>query len=83
MQQASDLCRSHYMPTRRKSLAKRDSNKGSFADSHNGLLPLFSDPEARGPRRWLEVFGIERRKGEEQTRPFNALEAPRSSSDSK
>jgi hypothetical protein len=81
MQQASDLRRSPYMPTRRKSVARRGSNKGSFADSHNGLLPLFDDPDGRGQRRWPEVFGIERR--EKKVGPFNALEARRSSSDLK
>jgi hypothetical protein len=83
MQQASDLRRSSYMPTRTKSAAKRGSNKGSFADSRSGLLPLFSGPDWRGELRWPEVFGHERRKTEEKARPFNVLEAPRSSSDSK
>ena len=70
-----------YMPTRRKKLPERPQNKGSFADSHNGLLPLFADPDARGPRRWPEIFGQKLR--EQKARPFNALEVPRSSSDSK
>jgi hypothetical protein len=83
MQQASDLRRSSYMPTRTKTAAMRGSKKGSFADSRNGLLPLFSDPNGRVERRWPEVFGHERRKTEEKARPFNALEARRSSSDLK
>jgi hypothetical protein len=65
-----------------KSPAERGSKKGSFADTHNGLLPLFSDPKGPGQQRWLELFGHKPRKVE-KARPFNALEARRSSSDLK
>jgi hypothetical protein len=81
MQQNGRGARLPGMPTRRTKLANRGSNKGSFADSHNGLLPLFGN--ADGSRRWPEVFGLERRKDEKQAGPFNALEERRSSSGSK
>ena len=29
--------------------------RGSFGDSEE-LLPLFSDPDARGPRKWSAMF---------------------------
>ena len=71
------------MPTSTKTSVKRGSKKGSFADSHNGLLPLFSGPDGQGERRWREVFGYEPRKVARKGEPFIAREARRSSSDSK
>ena len=35
-----------------------DERGGSFGDSER-LLPLFSDPDARGARRWREMFDPE------------------------
>lgn len=83
MQQGRVLRRYPSMPIRPKRIAERADKKGSFADSPNGLLPVFVVPDGRGPRRWLEVFGHVPRKAEKNTRPFNALEAQRSSSDLK
>lgn len=65
------------------STAARGRKKGSFADSHDELLPLFFNPDGRGERRWREVFGLEPGKIEEKPRPFNVLEVRRSSSGSK
>lgn len=36
---------------------ERERKRGSFVDITDTLLPLFSDPDARSHRRWLEVFG--------------------------
>ncbi len=64
------------------STAQRGSKKGSFANSYNGLLPLFPEPDEHGERRWREVFGYERRKIVKRDAPFIARGARRSSSDS-
>jgi hypothetical protein len=55
--------------------------KGSFTDSPDQLLPLFSDPDGRGDRRWREVFGHERPKPK-ATGPFILREVRKSSSGS-
>jgi hypothetical protein len=72
------------MPKTKARAAGKGRKKGNFADQRNGLLKLFTDPDARGERSWRESFGYERRpekrKGGE---PFIAREARRSSSDSK
>jgi hypothetical protein len=72
------------MPKSRNSAAKHGGRKGNFAESRNGLLSLFSDPDGRGERSWRETFGYERRPVKpEGGQPFIAREAPISSSDSK
>ena len=58
----------------------RTVGKGSFTDAPELLLTLFSDPDARGSRRWREVFGQERRQLK-RGGPFIAREEPKSSSD--
>lgn len=32
---------------------------GNFRGANDELLTLYSDPDARGSRRWREVFGFE------------------------
>ena len=36
------------------------TESGRFTDVTDSLLPLFSDPDGRGSRRWREMFGLER-----------------------
>ncbi len=72
------------MPTTKTLAARRGGKKGNFADSRNGLLSLFSDPDGRGERSWRETFGYERRPVKPRgDQPFIARAAPKSSSDSK
>ena len=39
--------------------AEHDKDCGNFSDDTEQLLALFTDPDARGSRRWREVFGLE------------------------
>ena len=36
-----------------------DHESGNFRAPNDELLSLFGDPDARGSRRWHEVFGFE------------------------
>jgi hypothetical protein len=66
-----------------RSRSRHGAKKGNFADSRNGLLTLFADPDGRGERSWRETFGYERRAEKPRRgQPFIARELPRSSSDS-
>jgi hypothetical protein len=79
----ADFGRFPNMPKFKAPAARGGAKKGSFANAHNGLLPLFDDPDGRGGRRWREVFGYERRPEKPKGgKSFIAREAPKSSSDS-
>lgn len=42
-----------------KDLEEDRAGRGRFTDVTDSLLPLFSDPDMRGGRRWRETFGFE------------------------
>ena len=62
---------------------KRD--RGNFRGANDELRTLFSDPDARGSRRWREVFGFEPAERVTALRgaptPINECAALQSSSD--
>ena len=60
-------------------------DRGNFRGANDELLTLFSDPDARGSRRWHEVFGFKPVERDSAPRgaptPINVSAALQSSSD--
>ncbi len=58
-----------------------ECSDGRFTDITDTLLPLFTDPDARGGRSWREVFGLERPLPRARGGAFIVREAVLASSD--
>ena len=53
---------------------------GNFTDVTESLLPLFCDPDARGQRRWREMFGLETSSQRGRVGPYVSVRVGRISS---
>ena len=58
----------------------KERPSGRFTDVTDTLLPLFSDPDGRGGRRWEQVFGLAPAEQPKGDGPFFSVRVRRRSS---
>ena len=60
MRHNGTMARCSVMVIKVNTTSEKPVRGGHFTDVTDALLPLFTDPDGRGSRRWREMFGLER-----------------------